>query len=249
MVSFGGVALTLAGFFLSSVVAQTNWCQVQSQYCGGSQHIACEPNSFPTSTECDNVRLLPMNSTLKNLILNKHNAYRQQIASGSNTKFPSAKKLSVVQWDDTLQFVAEKHVAHCSFQHDQCRATPQYPNSGQNLYYSATAMQYANASQTVEEALAAWFDEWEIARSGIVDNLVYNDWEAFHFTVMINDNHNKVGCGLIEYNFDYWGYTFDAFMLTCNYGYTNMINQPVYVRGTPCSQCTCSAQYPALCSP
>lgn len=248
MAPFGSTLLILGGILISSAVAQVNWCQVQSQYCGQSQHIACEPNSFPTGAECENVRVLPMNSTLKNLILDKHNAYRQQIASGSNSKFPSGKKMAVMEWDDTLQFVAEKHVSHCSFQHDECRATPQYPNSGQNLYYMATAMQYPNASRAIDEGLTAWFEEWQIARAGLVDGLAWDDWEAFHFTVMVNDKNGKVGCGLIQYNYDYYYWTFDAFMLTCNYEYTNMINQPMYVRGTPCSQCTCSAKYSALCN-
>lgn len=242
------IAVLLFALFASTVLAQVDWCQVKTQYCAGREHIACEPNSFPYDSGCTNVQLLPMNSTFKDLILKRHNEYRQQIASGSNSKFPTAKKMGVIEWDDTLQFVAEKHAIHCSFQHDQCRATPAYPKSGQNLYYMATAMQYANATNAVNEGLNAWFVEWQDARAGIVDNLLSSDSAAFHFTVMVNDNNNKVGCGLIQYNMYWSGYTFDAFQLTCNYQYTNMLSEPMYVRGTPCSQCTCSAQYPALCA-
>ena len=248
--------LFIAGCLLPVVLAQdpstVNWCQVQTDMCNGQGHIGCPTSVFPitpTSQVCTNVRLLPMNSTLKNLILDKHNAYRQQIASGSNTKFGAAQKLAVMEWDDTLQYLAEKHVSKCSFQHDYCRKTPLFPYSGQNLYYMGTAMQYQNASRAIDQGLAAWFDEWKIARAGAIDNLIFDDWQAFHFTVMVNDKNNKVGCGLIQYNYQSGSWLMDGFMLTCNYQYTNMLNQPMYTRGTPCSTCTCSALYPSLCIP
>lgn len=247
MISFSATILVVGASLLCPILAQVNWCDVQNKLCNGQQHIACEPNSFPYSTTCKNVKILAMNSTLKNLILNKHNGYRQEIASGRNTKFPKAKKMSVMAWDDTLQYVAQQHVKHCSFQHDQCRATTQYPQSGQNLYYMATAMQYPNASRAVDEGLTNWFEEYKIASSGIVDKLTMSDSPAFHFSVMVNDNNNRVGCALIQYNFQSGTWTYDAFMLTCNYQYTNMLSTPMYVRGTPCSQCSCSTQYPGLC--
>lgn len=247
MFSFGVILCFLGTAFLSTVVGQVNWCQVQSQYCNGQQHIACSTNTFPTSTTCLNVKVLPMNSTLKNLILNRHNEYRQQIASGSNSKFPKAQKMTVMQWDDTLQFLAETHVAHCTFQHDQCRATPNYPYSGQNLYYTATSAQYSSASNAISNGLSSWFDEWKVAPAAIVNQLQWSMSAAFHFSVMVNDRNNRVGCGLLQYQY-YSGRTLmNAFMLTCNYQYTNMIGQPMYTTGTPCSQCTCSTTYKQLC--
>lgn len=231
--------------------SEVNWCQVRQQYCGSSKHIACMPNNFPTEPrdpeDCLNVQLVPMNSTLKNVILNKHNAYRQEIASGNNPKFPQAEKLAVMEWDDTLQFLAEKHVSYCSFEHDECRATPQYPLSGQNLYYQ-TLWNEPSAIAALENGMEAWFEEWKIARAGVTDNLMWNDWQAYHFTVMVNDKNNRVGCGLIQYTTLMGTWVMDSFMLTCNYQYTNMVGTPVYTRGIPCSGCTCSAEYPDLCA-
>lgn len=250
MSPFGPLLFLVLALACSSIVGQSqiDWCQVKQQYCGSSYHIACMPNNFPTQTnDCLNVQLVLMNATLKNQILNTHNAYRQEIASGSNPKFPQAKKLAVIEWDDTLQFLAEKHVSYCSFEHDECRATPQYPLSGQNLYYQ-TMWNMPNASSALEDGMEAWFEEWEIARAGVVDNLVWDDWEAYHFTVMVNDRNNRVGCGLIKYTTMMGTWVMDSFMLTCNYQYTNMMSTPVYTRGSPCSECTCSAQYPALCA-
>ena len=190
---------------------------------------------------------MPMTSTLKNFILDKHNQFRQQIASGSNSKFPSAKDMHVMQWDDTLQFLAETHVSHCSFQHDQCRATPDYPYAGQNLYYKATSQANPNATAAVESGLNSWFNEWTIADPNIVDSIQWEMWRAFHFSVMVHDQNNNVGCGLLKYNYMSGSYEMNSYMLTCDYGYTNMLNEPMYLTGTPCSECTCSTTYPALC--
>lgn len=251
MSPFGPLLCLLVSVFYESVFGQSqiDWCEVKKQHCGFNSHIACMPNGFPTqTTNCQNVKLLPMNSTMKNLILDMHNSFRQQIASGGNSKFPQAKKLAVIEWDDTLQFLAEKQVSYCSFEHDQCRATPNYPNSGQNLYYKSTALQYPNASKALVDGMTSWFDEWKDARSGLVDKLLWDDRPVFHFTVMVHEKNNRVGCGMIQYQSTWGSWIMDSFMLTCNYQYTNALSEPVYTRGSPCSECTCSAQYPALCA-
>lgn len=248
MFSIGAATLTLLGIFcLPFATAQVDWCAVQSQHCWG-QHIACPVNNnFPTTTSCFNVELVPMTSSLKGFILNRHNEYRQQIASGSNSEFPEAQKMTVMQWDDTLQFLAETHVSHCTFQHDDCRATPDFPYSGQNLYYTATSGTNTNATAAAEKGLKSWFEEWKVADPDIVDSIEWEMWAAFHFSIMVHDQNNYVGCGLLKYSYMSGSTQMNSFMLTCNYEYTNMLSEPMYVRGTPCSQCTCSTTYPSLC--
>lgn len=255
MLSAVYLVVILSGVLLSSVLAQPNpgsinWCQVKDQYCyGNEEHIGCEPNSFPVDPTCSNPTIVPLTPEMKDLLIRRHNEYRQHIANGCNSKFPSAKKMPVMEWDDSLAYLAEKHLEHCSFEHDQCHNTPSYPNSGQNLFYKGTAMVTPNATQALEEGMEAWFEEWKLNLTpNIINSLAWDDYSAFHFTVMVNDQNANLGCALLQYNFDWGSWTFDGFMLNCNYGYTNFIGQKVYTSGTPCSECTCSQEYPALCA-
>lgn len=54
-----------------------------------------------------------------------------------------------------------------------------------------------------------------------------------HFTVMVNDKNNAVGCALVLHESN--GYKMDY--LVCNYGYTNVLGQQVYEPGWPASKC------------
>lgn len=60
---------------------------------------------------------------------------------------------------------------------------------------------------------------------------------------MMSDRSNKVGCAGVTYdtNFHY---------IVCNYGYSNMIGEPVYKKGAVTSGCKsgASTKYPNLCS-
>lgn len=241
----------LAGLITSLGVSKVNWCDVQKQYCNGKQHIACEPNSFPIENKCRNVTSVPMSPSTKTLILHLHNWYRNELASGRIHRFPAARQMGVMQWDDTLQFLAEKHVSHCHFAHDQCRATAQYPYSGQNIFFEATLGHTPNATGAIERGLEGWFEEHRIAKPSVVDLLTGDQAKAFHFTVMVSDKNNRVGCAMIQYQWPENKELFDAFMLTCNYQYTNIMQQPLYKKGPACSGCgtlQCNSNYKALCN-
>lgn len=231
------------------IFGDNSWCQVQSQYCGNSEHIACRPNSFVASQKCQNVRLIPLTLQQKGLIVSRHNEYRKQIASGLNSKFPAAQQMGVMRWDETLQLLAETHVRHCTFEHDQCRATPEYPQAGQNLFSTSSAGVTPNATAALLKGIDSWFEEWKVAHPSMLDKFEAHHLNAGHFSVMVNDRNNRLGCGMISYNVFDKGYKWDAFMLTCNYQGTNMLGQPVYRRGVPCSGCksTCSSIFKGLC--
>lgn len=92
------------------------------------------------------------------------------------------------------------------------------------------ANQHPNATKAVDQGLIEWFEEWKIASSGIVEKLSKTDSKAFHFSVMVNDNSNRAGCDLLQYTFPAGSWTYDAFMLTCNYQYTNMLHPDVRER-------------------
>lgn len=230
--------------------SEIDWCAVKATYCGTVNHIACLPNAFPVkASTCTNVVPYAMTDSLKTSILTKHNTYRNQVASGSRSPFPGAQKIGVMTWDNNLQYLAEKHAAYCSMEHDKCRATPAYPYSGQNIANLMTTGT-VNVPTFTGIMVDNWFNEINVANVSLVDKFEMNHLNAAgHFSVMVNDKNSKVGCALITFKINYSGTNYNGIQMTCNYQYTNMLGDPTYVQGPACSSCsTCSATYPALCA-
>lgn len=66
-----------------------------------------------------------------------------------------------------------------------------------------------------------------------------------HFTVMVNDKNNVVGCAMIRHQEGEFKYRY----LVCNYGYTNIYERPVYEKGPTASKCKeRHSIYEGLCS-
>lgn len=67
---------------------------------------------------------------------------------------------------------------------------------------------------------------------------------------MVNDKNVAVGCAVIGFSRDQNNLQMKYIHMTCNYAYTNMLNQPVYKSGASCSKCTtgCNASYGGLCN-
>lgn len=241
---------------VATAVGLTNdeWCTLESDYCWGAEHIACKPNSFPASmTNGDqsvnsNPRLITLTQTQKDAILTAHNNYRNQLANGtySGKGFPAAGKMGEMKWDDTLQYLAEMHAGIGSFSHDGCRSTPDHPYSGQNLFF-ATSSGTINIPYFINWGIKLWFDEIDIANPALISSFQMAHLNAGHFSVMVNDNNNRLGCGAVLVDVTKNGVVSNGLMLTCNYEFTNFLSSPTYVPGTPCQTCQCSSTYPSLC--
>lgn len=66
-----------------------------------------------------------------------------------------------------------------------------------------------------------------------------------HFTVMVNDKNNAIGCASVRYQENNFYYRY----LVCNYGFTNILDRPVYEKGEPASKCKePHPVYEGLCS-
>lgn len=235
-----------------SAQSTIDWCAVKTQFCGANPHIACLPNNFTATGLSTNPQSVVLTQTMKDNILNAHNMYRNDVAGGewSNMSFTAAAKMGEMKWDTTLEYVANAHAAYGEFKHDSCRATPSYPYSGQNLYLYMSSAANFNYETAVSQASKSWFKELYTvpANPAMLDKLLASHMGAGHFSVMVNDKNNFVGCSASTFKFNNGGTWWFSLMVTCNYQYTNMLNNPVYVRGTPCSSCTCSTTYPNLCA-
>ncbi|GAB0098729.1 hypothetical protein DMENIID0001_145180 [Sergentomyia squamirostris] len=221
-----------------------DWCAMEAQYCGTKEHIACEPNSFKMGTDVRNIQRVDIWSEIQWTIVERHNMYRRRVASGQEPGLSSASKMRQMSWNDDLAYVANAHAKHANFEHDQCRDFDEFPQSGQNLAIGWSSQPFTNFTAALQDHVDMWYeDEMPIVRDRMlscVDKFTGtpNCLEAGHFTVMVKDSNNAVGCA--AYTFEQlmdgnWWYTL---LTTCNYADTNMQNSPIYARGAACSACS-----------
>ncbi|XP_055716985.1 antigen 5 like allergen Cul n 1-like [Phlebotomus papatasi] len=221
----------------------TDWCAMEDEYCNGQEHIMCKPNSFTMGQNVRNIQMVEMTADLIQVAEDRHNFHRSNVASGSVDGIPSASAMRKMVWDEDLELVAAEHACYANFEHDQCRSSTEYPHAGQNLAVAWSSVPFTNIAQQFESFIDDWYNEMPIVRDGrlsCIDSFTTsnpNCMDAGHFTAMVNDINGFLGCALVTYEEDMGGEWWYAIMATCDYQGTNMIGDPVYVTGTPCSQC------------
>ncbi|XP_062558435.1 antigen 5 like allergen Cul n 1-like [Armigeres subalbatus] len=230
----------------------TNYCK--SSLCPVQKpHIACNATQTFGPKCGSKAYLVAMNSTNVALILKLHNLYRSVIAQGKQnyTKseyYPPAARMPTLQWDDELALIAAANARHCVFEHDKCRNTNQLRAVGQNLawisYYGMVQMD----AQLITQMVNYWYDEYIYANQSIVEKYprTHRGPAIGHFTAMIADRSNKIGCAMVSFVDSPWLRKY----LVCNYSITNIINQPVYKSGPTASKCATgqNPDYIGLCS-
>lgn len=233
-----------------------DWCEMQQKHCSKNIHIGCNPTHIGKGN-CVNITLMEMNEKMKRIILNQHNQYRSFLASGLLVPMVAAKQMEEMEWDETLEQLAEMHVQNCNMKHDQCRSTDEFNYAGQNLGGFSSTYKVTDLEGIIKNIIINnWFKEYLHTPVEEIDKFVNNiqyPKQIGHFTVMIREKNNKIGCAFInyeEYRNNRWWY---GNMLTCNYAETNLMGTPVYLKGTPCSGCAelgmiCSQKYTNLCS-
>lgn len=234
-----------------------DWCSVQKKYCGEKLHIGCKPNHIPQGN-CTNSNIIEITDKLKELIVNRHNEYRSFLASGFLNGLPPAKQMQEMKWDPTLAYLATLHVQNCQFQHDQCRSTPKNHFAGQNLgAYSSTILD-SNLERGIRDMIKHWFEEFKDTPISLIGKFSSPvNKTVGHFTAIVREHNNKIGCALIRFQEIKSERLWYSTMFTCNYAESNIIEKAVYAEGKPCSGCegknsdgtmVCSRKYTNLCS-
>lgn len=246
--------LVLALVLATLANAQTNYCDPALCQTRGP-HIAC--NGLATlSADCGPTGIeKPLTAAQQALVLDLHNKLRSKVAMGqqnysSNAFYPSAARMATLHWDPELAAIAAANVRRCQYGHDKCRNTPQYPSAGQNIANLAFQdTDYAD-EDVIRSFIDDWFSEYADANPSCMARYPkgYAGPAIGHFTQIVADRSTAVGCAMVRY-VDGDGWTNQD--LVCNYAITTITDQPVYVAGAPCSQCTtgCNPQYPGLCNP
>ncbi|XP_065075546.1 antigen 5 like allergen Cul n 1-like [Ochlerotatus camptorhynchus] len=190
-----------------------------------------------------------MRPSMKSTIINEHNLLRSSVASGKLDGFSSASRMSSLAWNDELQSVATSNARRCQFEHDACRNTRVFRFSGQNLAMRSLQGRRIRVRlrKLLREFVQVWFDEHQHANQSMIDAYPedHSGPDVGHFTQMVSDRTWAVGCGMTRFT----DREATHYYLVCNYSFANIVHQPVYVKGKPCSRCQrkCSRKYPGLC--
>lgn len=247
------IASAIVAIVADSGQSGINWCKIQAETCGPTnRHIACVPNQLVSADDVSNLKLITLTKAQKYGILKQHNTYRNSLAAGTYAQlgYPSAAQMGEMKWDSTLEYLASLHASRGVGDHDECHNTRKYRSSGQSLNYLSTNATKINVSEGLTSTVDGWFNEVKIAKmSGVVDEYIspYHR-PAGHFSVMVNDRNNRIGCAAST--MDTANGTWHGLLLTCNYGYDNIIGSFTYIKGPPLKGCKTPASktYRNLCS-
>ncbi|XP_004536108.1 venom allergen 3 [Ceratitis capitata] len=213
-------------------------------------HIGCD-NDGAFGAACGaKPHLLYMSQRRRQFILDMHNLARARIASGQLEGYRAAAHMPVLKWDDELEYLATLHVKRCQFGHDQCRNTPHYQFSGQNIGYFWIGREFKSHAKRVKSFILNWFREYRDANQTFIDRYEPHPEgkKIGHFTMLVADRAHRVGCAAVHYQ-DPNQIDDMKFLMTCNYDFTNVLGEPVYQSGPAASKCVykISEKYPSLC--
>ncbi|XP_001354820.2 antigen 5 like allergen Cul n 1 [Drosophila pseudoobscura] len=257
------VLLILVGSRLSGLEAATAPGTGGGGYCAPSlcqlyngshvvqvPHTACGNNgSF--GAQCGNdPKILAMNDRRRQLLLDMHNLARSKIASGELAGYKSATHMPLLRWDGELEQMAGLHAKRCQFAHDKCRNTPRFQFSGQNIGYFWIGREFKSHSRRMKSFVLNWFREYLDANQTFIDSYRPHPQgkKIGHFTLLVSDRVHRVGCAAVRF-LEPQASRYQ-FMLTCNYDYNNIYNEPIYQSGPAASKCIqhhVSDKFPALC--
>ncbi|XP_054728351.1 antigen 5 like allergen Cul n 1 [Anastrepha obliqua] len=213
-------------------------------------HIACNNNNTFGPTCGAKPHLLYMSQRRRQFILDMHNLARARIASGQLEGYRAAAHMPMLKWDDELEYLATLHAKRCQFGHDQCRNTPRYQYSGQNIGYFWIGREFKSHVKRIKSFILNWFREYRDANQTFIDKYTpHPDGKKIgHFTMLVADRAHRVGCAVIRYR-DPSQINDLKLLMTCNYDFTNILGESVYQSGPAASKCIykISEKYPSLC--
>ncbi|KAF8764638.1 CRISP/Allergen/PR-1 like protein [Argiope bruennichi] len=206
----------------------------------------------------------------RKLILKIHNTYRDIIARGKENRavggaLPKAADMIQMVWDKELAAIAQKWTNNCEYKHDcrdGCRTVDSF-RVGQNIARHGSSCSSKKCSRKEKkeiykpnwsDILKTFYDEVLIYKTKWFNNYQTRSEHIGHFTQIIWSRSWRIGCGYTVYKEQNVYYKFYA----CNYGPAgNVINEPLYKEGAPCSACPTNSccgrscgkkmKYPGLC--
>ncbi|KNC32014.1 hypothetical protein FF38_10700 [Lucilia cuprina] len=237
-------------FALAAILVTTSAIDYCSKdLCYKRKHITCEHNGQFSSTCPSDAAIVTMTDSLKQLIVDGHNAKRNFIAGGGDVNHKPACSMATMQWDDELAYLASLNVKQCAMKHDSCRNTEQFRFAGQNLAW-IHYLEPVNNEAGFNKSIELWYAEVANSKQEYIDSFpVEQLYSIGHFTAMMTDRNTHVGCSAATFSIS--GSRYKAFLVACNYASGNLRDVPIYVKcDRPAKNCSTgnNPSYPNLCS-
>lgn len=149
-------------------------------------------------------------------------------------------------WNNELAELAELNAKSCKFSHDECRNTEKFQYAGQNIELLQVSDYFNSPKEVIENSINFWYEEVIDANQSDLDAFQSNEKKIGHFTQIVNDLSNEVGCGAVQFTENGW----KTSLFVCNYARTNLENRPIYTSGDVASGCISgiNENFKALCS-
>lgn len=239
-----GRVVTLAVLLLPLAAPQSNYCGITPE------HTMCKYQGIGPACNGNALRRGVTPEEIKE-ILDSHNRYRAQVARGEEKRGrpgpqPPAANMKLLEWDQELATVAQRHADQCVFAHDcsDCRKVDRY-GTGQNLYIYKQTLRLGATNWA--KGITDWYEEVTLHSNKKVEPFKF-DVDVGHYTQLVWADTEKIGCGSTSFPDG----KFFTTLYTCNYGPNGNIQQTaMYKQGPACSQCpdgyTCSKEYPGIC--
>ncbi|XP_016971003.2 venom allergen 5.01 [Drosophila rhopaloa] len=175
----------------------SKWCQ--QDLCNG-QHVLCKDNGkFQSTCPRDATATVKMSQDMINIIVDKHNDFRNKFAGGIGNHARAAR-MTTMQWDSRLATVADALVRQCQPIRDQCSRTKKYPHTEVSYslekYFCMTTKKNALIKQ-----LELWFDpnSKEDAKKLFLSLKEQEQEFSKNYFQVIRDRTNRVGCAIVEF--------------------------------------------------
>ncbi|XP_017958407.1 venom allergen 5 [Drosophila navojoa] len=173
------------------------------QYCSnGTTHVLCfkrKLESFHKRCGDKKYRLISIDGSLREDVLFRLNYARNLVASGL-FDFPAAANMPTLTWDDFLVETAEKLAFTCD-------TTGQYCSNSKAYHYVASVrigthfVKEVTQKSAVKDLLNIWIRDMlgcKLSGEGLITRKnVKNTTCLGHFTPLLEDHCNKVGCVIV----------------------------------------------------
>lgn len=126
-----------------------------------------------------------------------------------------------------------------------------FPKAGQNIADASikgTNIDFQKPSDVIQAQTMLWFNEFPYCDMSVIKSYRgSNGIQYGHFTQIVRDASDRIGCAISQYIKPGGWYTN---YYVCNYAFTNIHNKPIYDAGPIATKCKTGTNpnYPALCS-
>ncbi|XP_043468757.1 venom allergen 5-like [Leptopilina heterotoma] len=209
----------LRGFcFLFTILTLVVLIKGQNDFCNICRvHTMCR---FTNPQPVCRARVAYLTPERKYEIVNIHNEFRRQVASGNEPRGnpgpqPRARNMPNMVWDPELAIIAQRWAIQCLSGNDACRDVRRY-EVGQNV---ATAWTTGSNPTSLRTLITSWYNEVTLFNRNQVERFVFHG-STRHYTQMLWATSVSIGCGYINHMVG----NRNTVTLVCNYGPTGNID-------------------------